>query len=445
VKQKTLAAAASVSGLGLHTGAESTLTIRPAPEGAGVSFVRVDLASHPSVPALARFATGADRGTTLSQGEAVVHTVEHVLSALHGLGVDNAVLELTASEPPEVDGSALPFVQAIKKAGLVTQDAERKTRILRAPVFLQEGGGRYLAAQPAASLSAAYTLEYGPPHAMTQFASFELTEELYEREIAPARTFCFESEIPKLKEAGLIRGGSLANAVVFGADGRPSTPLRFPNEPARHKLLDLLGDLFLAGGPMTGSFAAAKTGHAANQRLARALSAAAGPDAINPLFPSADPDEIARIAAKLPMETNDLMRILPHRYPFLLVDRIVEFEAGSRAAGIKNVSINEEYFQGHFPGDPVMPGVLILEALAQVGAVLVLTRKENIGKLAYFAAIKEVKFRRPVRPGDQLRLEISGLRLKGRIGMANGVASVEGQVAAEAEVWFGFVERGGKT
>ena len=432
---------ASLEGKGLHTGEPARLTLKPGEPGRGIAFVRVDLPGRPSIPARVQHASGSDRGTTLAANGAEVHTVEHVLSALHGLGVDDAVVELTGQETPAADGSALPYVALIRAAGTTQTSVPRVAAPPGGSVYVNDGEGRVLSAQPFDGLVVSYTLDYRTPRTLTQYASFEITPETYERDVAPARTFCLEEELDGLRAAGLIRGGSIENAVVLKRDGTTSSPLRFPNEPARHKILDLVGDLALSGAPLRAAVIGCRTGHAANQRLARALASApaAGRD---PAFPSTDPAELAALAKKLPLESKDLMRILPHRFPFLFVDRLVEFVPGERAVGLKNVSINEAVFQGHFPGEPFFPGVLILEALAQVGAVIVLSKPENAGKLALFAAVKDARFRRPVRPGDQLRLEVSGLRLKGRIGSAAAKAFVEGQLVAEAEVWFAFADRG---
>ncbi|HEU4333827.1 MAG TPA: bifunctional UDP-3-O-[3-hydroxymyristoyl] N-acetylglucosamine deacetylase/3-hydroxyacyl-ACP dehydratase [Candidatus Eisenbacteria bacterium] len=435
--QRTLARSIAYDGVGLHTGVPCHAEFRPAPPGSGIRFVRVDLPGQPEIPVSPRYAS-ADmdqmRRTILKNGAAEVHTVEHVLAAASGLEIDNLTVALTAAEPPEpTDGSASAYVALFREAGLVEQAAPRRYFQVTEPIRYEENGV-VLAAFPHDGLRVTFTIEYPNAFHGTQHATYDITPDVFAKEIAPARTFVLERDIEALRAKGMIRGGSLRNAVVVKPDGVLNEDgLRFEDEMVRHKILDFLGDLTLLGRPARGHFLSIKSGHASNVRFVQRLAAAAGE-------PSGASDA-ANGSGPISLDITAIERIMPHRYPFLLVDRILSLEP-ARVVGIKNVTINEPFFVGHFPGHPIMPAVLIVEAMAQCGGVLLLNRVERPKeKLVYFMGIDNAKFRKPVRPGDQLRFELTLLRLKQRICKMEGKAYVDGDLVAEAELLSSIVDR----
>lgn len=431
-KQHTLAAAASLAGVSLHTGEKVTLTLHPAPIDHGFKFRRSDLADKPTVDALAANVRTVERATTLIEGNVKVHTVEHILSALTGLGVDNAIIEMDSSEPPIGDGSATPYVALIKKAGIIEQDAPRHYCEIREPVAVQTKGGSILVILPDTCFRISCT-QAGPDGNHTQYLSLEVTPENYEKEIAPARTFVHYEDVEPLMKKGLIRGGSLENAIVIRGDSVLSKePLRFTDEFVRHKILDIVGDLTLVGRPLLGHVVAIKPGHGPNTELAAAIG-----------------KEHAKMMAMIPparlpvgervLPTSEIMKILPHRYPFLMVDRIVAFEGDTKCTGVKSVTINEPFFQGHFPGHPVMPGVLQVEAMAQVASILMMLNTQNSGKIGYFMSADEVKFRKPVFPGDTLFIHCELTRSRKTLARAACSCTVNGEVVSEGNLLFGLV------
>ena len=430
-KQRTIKTAVGFTGIGVHTGNRTRLVFRPAEPETGVTFVRVDIEGRPAVRARAANVTDVTRGTTISSGGVEVHTVEHVLAAISGCGIDNVIVELDSNEPPVGDGSAYAYVRMIRSAGVTEQDVERTDIVIGEPLWVTKDNAA-ITVLPCREFKISYTMDFKHPTLPAQFVSFRIDEETFEREIAPGRTFCFNYEIEYLVRHGLIKGGSLDSAVVIG-DGviYSKESLRFPDEFARHKVLDLIGDLSLVGRPLRGHVIAMRSGHELNVRMAKKLAKRAEEGKRS----AAD----SRFGKGALMDINDIKRILPHRYPFLLVDRIVEIEGRERIVGVKSVTGNEPFFSGHFPERPVMPGVLIIEALAQTAGVLMLNTPENRGKLAFFMGIDSAKFRRPVVPGDQLRLEIEVLRWKTRIGKVKGRALVDGRIVAEAELSFSFI------
>lgn len=430
-KQRTIKTPVCLTGVGVHTGNKTRLVFAPAPVNAGVKFARTDLPGSPEVSALAQNVSDVRRGTTIANGGVEVHTVEHVLAAIRGCGIDNVVVELDSNEPPVGDGSSFAYVRMIKSAGIKEQDTPRKELVLDKAVWVSKDNA-VIAAIPAEQFKISYTMDFKRPTLPAQFVSFVVTEETFEKEIASGRTFCFYHEIEALVEQGLIKGGSLDNAVVIG-DGviYSKERLRFPDEFARHKVLDLIGDLSLVGRQVRAHVIAMRSGHELNVGLARKLSAI--------LEKTQNSGAVVQNIEGGIMDIDAIRRILPHRFPFLLVDRIIEVNGKERIVGIKNVTINEPFFTGHFPEKPVMPGVLIIEALAQTAGVLMLNTPENINKLAFFMAIENAKFRKPVVPGDQLRLEVDIIRWKTKTGKVNGKAMVDGQVAAEAELTFSFI------
>ena len=417
------------------------MAIVPAPPNSGLRFRRVDLDGRPEIEARIENVSETNRSTTLARGNTKVHTVEHVLGALVACGVDNAVVEIDANEPPIGDGSAREFVRMVQGAGLVPQSEARTPLVVETPLEFQMGD-TLMSVFPHDQWQ--ITCVSSDKHGrFTQHFSLEITPESVRRELADARTFCFYEEIEQLIKNGLIKGGSLENAVVLRDDAVLTTePLRFPNEFVRHKMLDIVGDLSLLGRPIRGHIVAIKPSHSANCELARRLQT----QHLKPLVAQKTflpPPQPLRSA---PAETEDdvpvkdggtldidhLLRILPHRAPFLMVDRIVKIE-GNRVVGIKNVTIGEPFFRGHFPQYPIMPGVLQLEAIAQVAGILLLREAENLGKIAYFLSADNVKWRQPVRPGDTLVIEVEMTRSRGKIAKAKGVCKVDGVVVSEAE------------
>ena len=431
--QRTLAKSVSLTGSALHNGGKVTLTLHPAPAGHGYKFQRTDLPDEPIVDALVDHVKTVERATTLIQGHAKIQTVEHVLSALAGLGVDNALIAMDANEPPIGDGSAAPYVALIQEAGIVDQEAARALFEPDEPVHLETPGGSIMSLFPHNGFRISCT-QVGPDGRFTQYLSLEITPEVYARDIAPARTFVHYEDVKDLMEKGLIKGGSLENALVIRGDSVLSKePLRFTDEFVRHKILDIIGDLTLAGRPLRGHIVAVRPGHGPNTELARAIVKrhrdllAMAPKPVTSTSPV--------------MDINEVMNVLPHRYPFLMVDRVVEFEGDTKAVGVKSVSINEPYFQGHFPGHPVMPGVLQVEAMAQVASIVMMRKSENAGKIGYFMSADEVKFRKPVFPGDTLFIHIEMLKARKNLGKAACKCMVNGDVVSEGVLLFGIINK----
>jgi UDP-3-O-[3-hydroxymyristoyl] N-acetylglucosamine deacetylase/3-hydroxyacyl-[acyl-carrier-protein] dehydratase len=431
IPQNTLAKSASLTGSSLHTGKDVTLTLHPAPPGHGWKFRRADVADQPTIDAKVANVKMVERATTLGEGAVKVHTVEHVLSALSGLGVDNAIIEMDSNEPPIGDGSAKLFVDLIRRAGIVEQPAAREYFEITEPVHLETKTGSLMTIVPDSAFRISCT-NVGPEGRFTQFYSTEITPAIYEKEIAAARTFVFYEDVKPLMDKGLIKGGSLENAIVVRGDSVLSKePMRYKEEFARHKILDIVGDLALFGRAIRGHVIAVKPGHGANTDLARVLS-----------------KQLDKVIAMMPptitpkgdvLDVDGVMQFLPHRYPFLMVDRIVSAEGNVRAVGIKNVTVNEWYFQGHFPGRPIMPGVLQVEAMAQVGSILLMRETNNAGKIGYFMSADKVKFRKQVVPGDTLFIEVEVTTRKRLVVKATGRCLVNNEVVSEAEMMFGFV------
>jgi UDP-3-O-[3-hydroxymyristoyl] N-acetylglucosamine deacetylase/3-hydroxyacyl-[acyl-carrier-protein] dehydratase len=429
--QKTIKSAVSFSGVGLHTGGKTTVTFKPAPPDTGVVFVRTDLPGRPGIQADVAHVVDVSRGTTIGIDGIKILTIEHVLAAIAGLEIDNVIAEVDADEAPVGDGSASPFVEALSKAGLEEQGRPRKEINITRPVAYDRNGISLLAL-PSDRLKLSYTIEYNHPALDSQFCSFEIDPLIFAREIAPARTYCFLHDVERLKKAGLIKGGSLENAIVIGDEGVLNDNLRFTDEFARHKVLDLLGDLALLGENLVAHVVAIKGGHASHIEFMKQIRSEIGRDDDRD-----EPETGAREADGI--EVFDAVRIseiLPHRHPFVFVDRITKLDR-KHAEGIKNVTISEPFFQGHMPGRPIMPGVLIIEAIAQVGAVLFLSDETHTGKLPYLFGIEKAKFRKPVYPGDRMDIAVEILNLHKRYGKLRGQVSVDGKLAAEAEIVFG--------
>ena len=433
IPQQTLAKSASLTGTALHTGEKVTLTIHPASPGTGRKFRRSDLPDEPTIDASIDNVKTVERATTIAEGNVKVQTVEHILAALAGLGVDNAIIEMDANEPPIGDGSAGPYVELIKRAGILPQEGQAPQFGVHEPIHLETRAGSLMTIVPDDKFRISCT-QQGPDGRFTQFVSTEITPDIFEKEIAPARTFVFYEDVKPLIDKGLIKGGSLESAIVIRGDSILSKePLRFPEEFARHKILDIIGDLALLGRRIKGHVIAVRPGHGPNTDLARALG-----KQFAKLMTMVPPAIVPKGGSVL--DAIDLMRILPHRYPFLMVDRVVAFEGDNKCTGIKSVSINEPFFQGHFPGHPVMPGVLQLEAMAQVASILLFRVAGTAGKIGYFMSADEVKFRKPVMPGDTLFIHVEMLKSRARIAKALGRCVVNDEVVSEAHMMFGIID-----
>lgn len=445
LNQQTLREPVSYSGIGLHSGNKVKMTFLPAPPNTGIRFRRVDLDGKPEVEAVVDNVTDTTRSTTLAKGNLRVHTVEHILATFAGCEVDNAIVELDANEPPIADGSSRIYTKLVQDAGVAPQPEKREPYALREPIEVTRGETT-ITAFPHDRLKVTCTsADAGGRH--TQCFSVEINPETWAREVAHARTFCFFEEIEHLIRNGLIKGGGLENAIVIREDAvLTNEPLRYPEEFVRHKVLDILGDLALVGRPLYAHVVAVKTNHTANCELARQIAQQmrrplqAARTFAPPPAPAATETGAAKPAtAGVVMDINDILRILPHKYPFLLVDRVTVLEP-ARIVGTKNVTINEPFFQGHFPGHPIMPGVLQLEAMAQVAGIHTLKTNENLGKVAYFMSADSVKWRKPVKPGDVLEIDFELLKTRGKLVRGKGVCRVGGEVVSEAEITFMVVD-----
>jgi UDP-3-O-[3-hydroxymyristoyl] N-acetylglucosamine deacetylase/3-hydroxyacyl-[acyl-carrier-protein] dehydratase len=425
-RQNTLAREGSMSGTGLHTGAPVGLRLLPAPVDTGIVFRRTDLPGAPEIAAHVSNVSATDLGTTLGQGDAKVHTVEHLLAALVVREIDSAWVELDAHELPAGDGSAAAFDGLLDACGSEEQDAPARYLPLEETFSLGKNGSEYVVA-PAEVYRVSPSIAFDHPLIGRQYGSFFVERGAFAREVLPARTFGFLKDVEAMRGRGRAQGGSPENAVVLTEDGLvEGTELRWPDEFVRHKALDLVGDLALVGARLRLHVVAERPGHAGNVALAKELVARAE----------------KKMLARPILTIEQITQYLPHRYPFLLVDRVVEFEERKRIVGLKNVTINEPFFQGHFPGKPVMPGVLIIEAMAQVGGLLVLEQMENLDdKVVYFMSLDNVKWRRPVTPGDQIRFEVEVLQIRGATCRMRGVGTVDGNVVAEAEMMARVVDR----
>ena len=454
-KQSTVAGEATVQGIGLHTGTQSEVVFRPAPINTGVIFRRADLEGCPEIAALIDNVVDISRGTTIGRGGIKIHTVEHVLAALAGLSIDNVYVDIRGIEPPVCDGSSVEFVQALKKAGIVEQDSPRDYIVIEESIGYDAAKreGVELVALPSDDFRITFMIDYNNPAIGTQYTSMYSISE-FETEYAPARTFCFLSEVEMLKEAGLAKGGTHENALVIidkpwdeaevaylkklfrndaevtrGENGLLNgTPLRFPNEFVRHKTLDLVGDLYLLGHPIRGHIMAARSGHKANIELVRKIRSYWEKTRIKLKYQERKIDGFL-------LDVNAIRKIMPHRYPFLLIDRIIDLIPGKKVVGIKNVTVNEPFFQGHFPHRPIMPGVLLIEAMAQVGGILMLDAKTSPdGKLIFFTGIDKAKFRKPVEPGDQVRFELEIIKHRQSFFRMAGKGFVQNDLVVEAEL-----------
>lgn len=410
----------------MHSGASARLTFTPAPPDTGVRFRRTDLEGAPVVPADLDYVVDTDLGTTLAFGEAKVHTVEHVLASVGALGITNVLIELDGPETPIRDGSFRDYVQALSDAGEDEQDPPVRRVEVSGPVTVEGEEGQSYVAVPGEGLEIAATIDFDHVAIGRQHGAFRVGPDAFRSELASARTFGFMADAEALRARGLARGSSLENSVVLDDhqvmnDGG----LRFPDEFLRHKVGDMVGDLALLGAHLDARIIAERPSHSGNVALARAVRHHVKQSNRDPIV------DVARI-----------MQCLPHRYPMLLVDRITDYEEGKRIVGIKNVTINEPFFQGHYPGHPVMPGVLIVEAMAQVGGLLLMENVEDReGKVVYFMTMDNVKWRKPVVPGDTLVFELEILQHRRNTCKMKGLGFVDGQIVAEAEFMARIVDK----
>lgn len=420
-KQKTIASQVSLSGIGIHTGNKVNITLKPAQASSGVTFIRTDIPGAPRIQANVQsfLAAKFSRRSSIGNNEVEVQTIEHLMAALSSLGIDNIDVGIDSNELPGMDGSAIKFVEALEKVGVVEQGQEKYIHVIKEPICIEDGASS-ITVVPSKEFKISYTLNYDHPLLEAQFLEICVNAESFKAEIAPARTFCLESEASELQNQGLGLGANYENTLVVGKTGVIKNSLRFKDEFVRHKILDLIGDLCLAACPIRGHVIALKSGHSLNLKIAQKIyeqkTKAQGANTMEGV-----------------LDVNEIMKIIPHREPFLFVDRVTILEKGKRAVGVKNVTINDYFFRGHFPGRPVMPGVIIVEAMAQVGGVMMLASEENRGKLAFFLSINNVKFRKPVVPGDQLVLEVEAIKVKSKTGQVRGRALVDGKVVAEAD------------
>jgi UDP-3-O-[3-hydroxymyristoyl] N-acetylglucosamine deacetylase/3-hydroxyacyl-[acyl-carrier-protein] dehydratase len=431
--QRTLRAPVEYRGVGLHSGKEIKVAVRPAEAGNGVSFIRVDIEGQPEVRAQGSNLKARQRRTCIQDGRAEVYTCEHLLASLYALGVDNAVVEIDGEEVPGMDGAAAEFLQGLKQAGTVELKAPRPLFSVKEPIYVREGGASIVALPGSGKLTVEYHLDYGGKNGSSvptrQIVGFELNSEAFEREIASARTFVFEHEVEALRAAGLGKGANSQNTLVVGPGGPRDNTLRWEDELARHKILDLIGDVANLGVDLDAHIIATRSGHGLNMALVQQLTEAMERE-----------QEQGEVPRETGLDIREILRLLPHRYPFLLIDRVIELDGFQRAVAIKNVTINEPFFQGHWPEQPIMPGVLQLEAMAQLAGVLLLRKLENTGKLAVLWSIDKVKLRGAVVPGDQLRIEVETIRAKPQVGHVRARCKVAGKLVAEAELKFTLVD-----
>jgi len=438
MKQRTILREVSISGKSLHTGEEVHLTIKPAPENHGILFKRTDLFGKPELKPVVDLVDDLVRSTTIADGHAKVHTVEHVLSALNGCGVDNVLVEMDASAPPVLDGSAKHFVNLIQQAEPVEQEAEREYYVLDEPVSVTRGGSSIIALPHDGFRITCTSADDRGIH--TQHLSLDVDPESYIAQIAPARTFTIYEDIEELLKLGKIKGGSLDSAIVIKGDKIVSKePLRFKDEFVRHKMLDIIGDIVLAGMPIKAHIVAVRPGHALNAELSKVLRRKIKEKAQGAKKKAELKKEVVSFETyEKTLDIRRVLDILPHRYPFVMIDRVVNIVNDEELVALKNVTINEPYFQGHYPGRPVMPGVLQIEAMAQAAGILLL-RKMQVGesKIAFFMSVDKVKFRQAVEPGDSVEIHVKLIKIRGnKIATATGECKVGGKTASSAELMF---------
>jgi len=438
MKQKTVRKEFVISGVGLHTGCKANLRILPAVENAGITFVRVDIPNKINIKVCPSNIVDDNEGyrcASVGVGGVIIHTVEHFMAVLCGLGITNLIVEIDSDEIPGLDGSGRDFLDAFKNAGIQEQDSQALVYEVKEPIGVSENGAS-IYITPSSEYRVSYTLDYNHPLLKSQFISAAVDGVNFEKEIAPSRTFCLESEADALREKGQGKGANFQNTLVVGKNGVKDNKVRFDDEFARHKVLDFIGDLYLLGMPIRGHVFAVKSGHNLNLKLLKKICKQKQKYASKATIPS------LQITGNREIDISGIMDVLPHRYPFLLVDRVIEIEQGKKAIGIKNVSINDGFFRGHFPTRPVMPGVLMVEAMAQTAGVIALTKEGQRGKLPFFVGVDNVRFRRVVSPGDQLVMEVEIIKDSSRMAQAKGKARVGDKLVAEAEMMFTYTDSG---
>ncbi len=429
-RQQTIENEIEITGRGLFTGEPVTLRFRPAPPGNGITFVRGDQTRPIRIPVRVDNLAKRNRRSAVKNGTVSIETVEHCLAAVRGLEIDNLEIELDNLELPACDGSSMPFVEALESAGITPQEADRHVFEIPETIRVSDGDAELIAWPGEKNrLDLIYELDYDDERLPRQVCRFTLEREQFIREIAPARTFVFQDEAEQLRAAGLGVHLSYQDILVIGQDGPIENTYRFADECVRHKVLDLVGDLMLLGSFVSGRIYARRSGHHLNHELVRRFADYRAEKEL---------EERLHTAPKL--DIRAVQRVLPHRYPMLLVDRVIELDGDRRAVGVKNVTINEPFFQGHYPRQPIMPGVLIIEAMAQLSGVLLSQKLEHTGKVAMLLSLDKVKFRRPVLPGDQLVLEVQTVRVKSRTGQTFCTARVGPEIAAEAMIRFMLVD-----
>lgn len=431
-RQRTISKEVSFTGPGLFSGEQATLTLAPADEDTGITFVREQDGKVATIAALIGNVLKRPRRTCLKNGTLFVETVEHCMAALAGMEIDNAIVRISGGSSGEVpggDGSSNAFVAAIAEAGQVEQQKNKRPLIIKKPIQVTRGDAS-LSALPGPSdrLEVIYDFE-APAPVGRQIVRFTLGGDDFARELAPARTFVFEQEAVELRARGMGKHLTPKDLLVISPSGPIDNPFRFTDECARHKILDLIGDIYLVGRPLRGTLVAKKSGHELNHVLARRLLEQEG---------SEDRQQLLKRDAV--MDIRQIQRILPHRYPMLLVDRVLEIVGDQKAVGVKNVTFSDIIIQGHYPGTPIMPGVLIVEAMGQLGGLLLSRKLEHTGKLAVLISMDKVKIRHPVVPGDQLLLEAVTVRVKSRTGHLKCRAFVQDKLAAEAIIKFMLVD-----
>ena len=434
-KQQTLSRETTFRGAGLHLGQEALMCLKPAPVNAGLSFKRSDIPGNPEIKVSAesvRSDNMSGRCSIIGKADASVQTVEHLMAALYGLGIDNALIEIDGPEVPGMDGSALGFIEGIQEAGVTQQEEEKHYIILKKAVSVSAGSAS-ITMVPSDEFKVTYVLDYDHPMLRSQVFNFTSGKDDFMTEIAPARTFCLKQEAQALQEAGFGKGAGYENTLVMDDNGPVNNSMRLDQECARHKILDLVGDLSFLGRPVKGHVFAVRSGHYLNACLVKAVYEQNGKQKFSKNITAPETQSNA-------VDISRIMEVIPHRYPFLLVDRILEIEQGKRAVGIKNLTMNELFFQGHFPQVPIMPGVLMIEAMAQVGGVLLRQTQRHKNQLGLFMAVNNTKFRRTARPGDQLVMEVEVVRDRASTASIRGSGRVDGQVVVEADMMFSFME-----
>lgn len=433
-KQRTIKKKIIFEGVGLHTGKKAKLELLPASVDTGIIFVRQDRESPFLIRANPYAVLNPEkfpRRTSIGINGIYVHTIEHLMAALHLLSIDNIQINIWGEEVPGLDGSAKDFVEKIEEVGWHEENVARDRLVIREPLWVEEGSAS-IVILPYHSLRISYVLDYDNPVIGSSYLDVVLNNNLKDN-FYEARTFCLENEVNSLLDMGLGKGANYKNTLVISDKGIVKNELRIPDEFIKHKVLDLIGDLYLAG-PLRGHIIAIKGGHFLNIKLLEKLRRYK-----EKIKSAGVSSQTFYLPQKTELSAEEIMQILPHRYPFLLVDRIVYLDKGKKAIGIKSVTSNEYFFQGHFPGRPIMPGVLIVEAMAQVGGVLMLACEEHKGKLAYFMAANNIKFRQTVVPGDQLVIEVVSGKLRSKTGIVYTKAFVNNRLVAEAELMFALI------